>query len=47
MVTVIKGLIENEGRVLIVKRSLVDEVGAGSWETEGGNFTSEKNWKRL
>ncbi|WJM07087.1 NUDIX domain-containing protein [Paenibacillus sp. PK1-4R] len=36
MVNVVKGLIENEGKVLIVKRSLVDEVGAGSWETVGG-----------
>jgi 8-oxo-dGTP diphosphatase len=35
IVVVVKGVIENKGRVLILKRSAVDEVDAGSWEAVG------------
>ncbi|WP_411836368.1 NUDIX hydrolase [Paenibacillus taichungensis] len=38
IVVVVKGVIENKGRVLILKRSGADEVAAGSWETVGGKI---------
>jgi 8-oxo-dGTP diphosphatase len=38
IVTVVKGVVENKGRVLILKRSSTDEVGAGVWETVGGKI---------
>ena len=43
IVVVVKGVIENKGRVLIIKRSAADEVAAGSWETVGGKIDLEKN----
>ncbi len=38
MVIAVKGVIINEGRVLIVKRSEDDEVGGGTWECVGGKI---------
>lgn len=38
IVVVVKGVIENKGRVLILKRSCADEVAAASWETVGGKI---------
>lgn len=38
MVVVVKGLILNEGKVLIVKRSHDDEIGGGTWECPGGKI---------
>jgi len=36
MVVVVKGVIVNEGNVLIVQRASDDEVGSGTWECVGG-----------
>ncbi|WP_413377727.1 NUDIX hydrolase [Paenibacillus taichungensis] len=38
IVVVVKGVIENKGRILILKRSGADEVAAESWETVGGKI---------
>jgi 8-oxo-dGTP diphosphatase len=38
MPVVIKGIIENEGKFLIIKRSDEEEVGAGTWEFVGGKI---------
>ncbi|WP_066371617.1 NUDIX hydrolase [Neobacillus fumarioli] len=38
MVVVVKGLILNEGKVLMVKRSHDDEIGGGTWECPGGKI---------
>ncbi|MFC9708155.1 hypothetical protein ACFTRD_08335 [Paenibacillus sp. NPDC056933] len=42
IVVVVKGVIENKGRVLILKRSDADKVAAGSWETVGGTIRQTK-----
>lgn len=36
MVVVVKGVILNEGKVLIVQRAIDDEVGRETWECVGG-----------
>jgi len=38
MVVVVKGIIENKGKILILKRSAIDEIDAGVWETVGGKI---------
>jgi 8-oxo-dGTP diphosphatase len=38
MIVVVKGLIFNEGKVLIVKRSNEEEIGGGTWELVGGKI---------
>ncbi|MEK5642943.1 MULTISPECIES: NUDIX domain-containing protein [Paenibacillus] len=38
IVVVLKAVIIHQGRILILKRSSSDEVGAGGWETAGGNL---------
>ncbi|WP_332651239.1 NUDIX hydrolase [Lysinibacillus sp. 54212] len=35
---VVKGLVFNKGRLLIVQRAPDDEFGAGTWESIGGNL---------
>lgn len=37
-VVAVKGLIINDGKALIVKRSSNDDVGAGTWECAGGKI---------
>ncbi|MBS2967581.1 NUDIX domain-containing protein [Metabacillus sp. KIGAM252] len=37
-VAAVKGVILNQGKVLIVQRSPQDETGAGSWECPGGKI---------
>lgn len=37
MVVVVKGVIINDGKVLIVQRASDDEVGKETWESVGGN----------
>lgn len=36
IIVALKGLIVNEGKVLIVQRAIDDEIGAGTWECAGG-----------
>jgi 8-oxo-dGTP diphosphatase len=36
MILVVKGVILNEGKILIVKRADDDEIGGGTWESVGG-----------
>lgn len=38
IVVVVKGLIEHNGKVLLLKRSSTDDVDAGVWETVGGKL---------
>ncbi|MEC0092336.1 NUDIX hydrolase [Paenibacillus macquariensis] len=38
IVVVVKGVIENKGKILILKRSDIDEIDAGVWETVGGKI---------
>ncbi|KNY25475.1 NUDIX hydrolase [Pseudobacteroides cellulosolvens] len=38
IVVAVKGVIVNDGRVLIVKRASNDEIGAGTWECVGGKI---------
>lgn len=38
IVVVLKAVIIHQGRILILKRSGSDKVGAGGWETAGGNL---------
>lgn len=38
IVVVLKGVIVNEGKVLIVQRAKDDEFGGGTWECVGGNI---------
>lgn len=38
MIVVVKGVIFNEGKVLIVKRANDDEIGGGTWECVGGKI---------
>ena len=38
IVVAVKGIIVNNGRVLIVKRASNDEIGAGTWECVGGKI---------
>ena len=38
ILVVVKGLILNEGKVLLVKRSNEEEVGGGTWELVGGKI---------
>ncbi|MGE8205413.1 NUDIX hydrolase [Heyndrickxia sp. NPDC080065] len=38
MVIAVKGVILNEGKVLIVKRAIDDEIGGGTWECVGGKI---------
>ncbi|MGE7625036.1 NUDIX hydrolase [Viridibacillus sp. NPDC096237] len=35
-VVVVKGIVFNEGKILIVQRSHDDEIGGGTWECVGG-----------
>jgi 8-oxo-dGTP diphosphatase len=37
-VVAVKGLVINDGKVLIVQRSMDDEVGGGTWECPGGKI---------
>ncbi|AZB41501.1 NUDIX domain-containing protein [Bacillus sp. FJAT-42376] len=37
-VAAVKGVIVNEGKILMVQRSAQDETGAGSWECPGGKI---------
>jgi 8-oxo-dGTP diphosphatase len=43
MIVVVKGLILNEGKVLIVKRSNEEEIGRGTWELVGGKIDFGEN----
>jgi 8-oxo-dGTP diphosphatase len=43
MIVVVKGLILNEGKVLIVKRSNEDKIGGGTWELVGGKIDFGEN----
>jgi 8-oxo-dGTP diphosphatase len=43
MIVVVKGLIVHNGKLLIVKRSTDDEVGAGTWECVGGQIEFGEN----
>ncbi|WP_343045112.1 NUDIX hydrolase [Paenibacillus lemnae] len=36
MIVIVKGVIEHQGKILLLQRSVHDEVGAGEWETVGG-----------
>lgn len=38
LVVAVKGVILNEGKVLIVKRANDDEIGGGTWECVGGKI---------
>jgi 8-oxo-dGTP diphosphatase len=38
IIFVVKGVIINEGKVLILKRSEEEEVGGGTWENVGGKI---------
>lgn len=38
IVVVVKGVVINDGRILILKRSSMDEVKADEWETVGGKI---------
>lgn len=38
IIFVVKGVIINEGKVLILKRSEDEEVGGGTWENVGGKI---------
>jgi 8-oxo-dGTP diphosphatase len=38
IIFVVKGVIINEGKVLILKRSHDEEVGGGTWENVGGKI---------
>ncbi|KAA0549275.1 NUDIX domain-containing protein [Bacillus sp. BGMRC 2118] len=38
IVVVVKGLIKQNNKVLVIKRSSNDEVGAGTWEFVGGKI---------
>lgn len=38
IVVAVKGVILNEGKVLIVQRSNYDQIGAGTWECAGGKI---------
>ena len=38
IVVVVKGVILNEGKVLIAQRSMDDEFGGGTWECVGGKI---------
>ena len=42
-VVVVKGVIVNEGKVLIVKRADDDEIGGGTWECVGGKIDFGEN----
>jgi 8-oxo-dGTP diphosphatase len=42
-VVAVKGLVINNGKVLIVKRSIEDEVGGGTWEFPGGKIDFGEN----
>lgn len=39
---VVKGVIVSEAKMLIVKRSAEDEIGAGTWEFPGGKIEFEE-----
>jgi 8-oxo-dGTP diphosphatase len=41
-VVVVKGIVLYDGKILIVKRSDDDEVGAGTWEFVGGKVEFEE-----
>jgi 8-oxo-dGTP diphosphatase len=43
VVVAVKGLVINNGKVLIVKRSIEDEVGGGTWEFPGGKIDFGEN----
>ncbi|SFD00146.1 8-oxo-dGTP diphosphatase [Bacillus sp. OV322] len=38
IVVALKGVIVNEGKVLIVQREKDDEIGGGTWECAGGKI---------
>ena len=38
IVVVVKGIVVNEGHVLIVQRAAADEIGSGTWECVGGKL---------
>ena len=38
IVVALKGVIIRDGKLLIIKRSDSDEIGAGTWETPGGKL---------
>jgi 8-oxo-dGTP diphosphatase len=38
IVVAVKGLILNEGKVLVIQRSFKDEIGGGTWECVGGEL---------
>ncbi|MBP0725650.1 NUDIX domain-containing protein [Bacillus sp. RG28] len=38
IVVVVKGVVLNEGNILIVQRSIDDEYGGGTWECVGGKI---------
>ncbi len=38
IVVALKGIILRDGKILIIKRSDSDEIGAGTWETPGGKL---------
>ncbi|WP_342778474.1 hypothetical protein [Paenibacillus sinopodophylli] len=47
IVVVVKGVIVNGGKVLIVKRADEDEVGEGTWECVGGKIEFEKRREQI
>ncbi|WP_379139084.1 NUDIX domain-containing protein [Paenibacillus sp. sgz500958] len=38
LVVVVKGVILNNGRILLVQRAMDDPIGAGNWESAGGKL---------
>lgn len=38
MIVVVKAIVLRKGKVLLLKRSSTDEVGAGEWDTAGGKI---------